>query len=66
MVGGFHVHCQVRLSGSWTICCPWQHLQKTERRTIMAEITWVPSFVDGLAQAKANNKLALVDFFNPG
>lgn len=32
----------------------------------MAEITWVPSFVDGLAQAKANNKLALVDFFNPG
>lgn len=32
----------------------------------MAEISWVTSFVDGLAQAKANNQLILVDFFNPG
>ena len=32
----------------------------------MAEIPWVTSFADGLAQAKATGKPALVDFFNPG
>lgn len=32
----------------------------------MAEITWITSFEDGLARAKAANRLALVDFFNPG
>lgn len=31
----------------------------------MSEISWVTSFADGLAQAKADNKLVLVDFFNP-
>ena len=32
----------------------------------MAEIPWVTSFADGLAQARAKGKTALVDFFNPG
>lgn len=32
----------------------------------MAEISWVTSFADGLAQAKVDNKPVLVDFFNPG
>lgn len=32
----------------------------------MAEIPWVTSFADGLAQARAKGKPALVDFFNPG
>ena len=32
----------------------------------MAEIPWVTSFADGLAQAGATGKPALVDFFNPG
>jgi hypothetical protein len=32
----------------------------------MAEINWITSFEDGLARAKAENRLALVDFFNPG
>ena len=31
----------------------------------MAEITWA-SFADGLAQARATGKPALVDFYNPG
>lgn len=37
-----------------------------ERRTIMAEINWITSFDAGLARAKAENRLALADFFNPG
>lgn len=40
--------------------------KQTERRTIMAEIKWITSFKDGLARVKTENKLALVDFFNPG
>ena len=32
----------------------------------MAEIPWVTSFADGLAQARAKNRPALVDFYNPG
>ena len=32
----------------------------------MAEISWVTSFADGLAQTRAKGKPALVDFFNPG
>ncbi|BEH09496.1 hypothetical protein GSUET_11080 [Geobacter sulfurreducens subsp. ethanolicus] len=32
----------------------------------MAEIKWITSFKDGLARARSENKLALVDFFNPG
>lgn len=32
----------------------------------MAEINWITSFGDGLAKAKAENRLALFDFFNPG
>lgn len=32
----------------------------------MAEIPWVPSFADGLAQARAKDRPALVDFYNPG
>jgi len=32
----------------------------------MAEITWITSFDVGLARAKAESKLAFVDFFNPG
>ncbi|CAG0960014.1 hypothetical protein GEOBC_00673 [Geobacteraceae bacterium] len=32
----------------------------------MAEITWITSFEEGLARAKAESKLALADFFNPG
>lgn len=31
----------------------------------MAEIIWA-SFADGLAQARAKGKPALVDFYNPG
>ena len=32
----------------------------------MAEITWITSFDEGLAQAKSEGRLAFVDFFNPG
>ncbi len=32
----------------------------------MPEINWLTSFEAGLAQAKADDKLVLVDFFNPG
>ena len=32
----------------------------------MAEITWITTFDDGLSRANAENKLVLVDFFNPG
>jgi hypothetical protein len=32
----------------------------------MAEISWITSFEEGLARARAENKLAFVDFFNPG
>jgi hypothetical protein len=32
----------------------------------MAEINWITSFEEGLVRAKAENRLALVDFFNPG
>jgi hypothetical protein len=32
----------------------------------MTEINWLTSFDACLAQAKADNKLVLVDFFNPG
>jgi hypothetical protein len=31
----------------------------------MAEVKWITSFEDGLAQAEASGKLVLVDFFNP-
>lgn len=32
----------------------------------MAQINWITSFTEGLARAKSENKLAFVDFFNPG
>lgn len=32
----------------------------------MAQIDWITSFAEGLAQAKAENRLAFLDFFNPG
>ncbi len=32
----------------------------------MTEINWITSFAEGLALAKAENKLVLADFFNPG
>lgn len=32
----------------------------------MAQINWITSFEKGLAKARADNKLAFVDFFNPG
>lgn len=32
----------------------------------MTEINWLTSFDTGLGQAKADDKLVLVDFFNPG
>lgn len=31
----------------------------------MTEINWLTSFDAGLSKAKADNKLVLVDFFNP-
>ncbi len=32
----------------------------------MAQINWITSFPEGLAKAKAMNRPAFVDFFNPG
>lgn len=32
----------------------------------MAEIHWMTSFEGALAKAKADKKLVLADFFNPG
>lgn len=32
----------------------------------MAQIGWISSFDEALAQAKAANKPVLLDFFNPG
>jgi hypothetical protein len=32
----------------------------------MDQINWITSFAEGLAKAKAANKLVLADFFNPG
>lgn len=32
----------------------------------MAEIHWMTSIKEALAQAKADNQLVLADFFNPG
>jgi hypothetical protein len=32
----------------------------------MTEINWLTSFDAGLGQAKVDDKLVLVDFFNPG
>lgn len=32
----------------------------------MAQIDWITSFDEGLAKAKAEDKPAFVDFFNPG
>lgn len=31
----------------------------------MATVSWITSFEDGLARAKAEGKLVLADFFNP-
>jgi hypothetical protein len=31
----------------------------------MNNIEWITSFEEGLAEAKASNKLILADFFNP-
>lgn len=35
------------------------------RRMIMEQIEWLTSFEDGLAKAKAENKMVFLDFFNP-
>jgi len=32
----------------------------------MHQINWITSFEEGLAKAKAANKLVFADFFNPG
>jgi hypothetical protein len=32
----------------------------------MAQIGWMTSFEEGMARAKADNRLVLLDFFNPG
>lgn len=32
----------------------------------MAQLNWITSFKEGLERAGSENKLALVDFFNPG
>lgn len=32
----------------------------------MAQIQWITSFEDGVAKAAIENRLAFVDFFNPG
>jgi hypothetical protein len=35
------------------------------RRMTMEQIEWLTSFEDGLAKAKAANKMVFLDFFNP-
>lgn len=32
----------------------------------MAQIAWIESFEEGLAKARAENRLVFADFFNPG
>ena len=32
----------------------------------MSLVNWITSFAEGLARAGSENKLAFVDFFNPG
>ena len=32
----------------------------------MAQIDWITSMEEGLSKAKAENRLAFTDFFNPG
>ena len=32
---------------------------------VMAQINWITSYAEGLAAAKAGNRLVFLDFFNP-